>query len=200
MRWGAVVVAAAVLASCGSQQWEKSQPPAPWSPARTPHVTTPLASAIPVSVPSGFVLQPASSGANGHVDLTKAARADGTRDARHVLVRNGFVDGYRRQWLKPGQKDENSVSVYRFKTVAGARAYLSYIRPNLLPHSMNPTRFVVTAVPSAFGARGANTTRASAVIAFTSGVYVMKVVASGGPKSKQTAAATALAQTVYFGS
>jgi hypothetical protein len=200
VRWGAIILAAAVVASCGSHQWQASQPPAPWSPARQADATTPLAAAVPVSVPSGFVLQPASKGGSGHVDLSKAARADGTSDARRTLVRNGFVGGYRRQWLKPGHKDENTVAVYRFKTVAGARAYLRHLQAHLLPRTMKPTRFGVTAVPAATGARGANQTRAAAAIAFTSGVYVMKVVASGGPKTKQTAAATELAQTLYFGS
>ena len=198
-RYGAVLLAALAVSSCATQRWEASQS-SPWSPSRKPDPTTSLAAAIPASVPSGFALQPASAAGNGRIDLAHAARADGTSDARRTLVRDGFVGGYRRQWVKSGHKDENSVSVYRFKTVAGARAYLWYLLPHLLVSTRKPARFVVRAVPSASGVQGATASRSVAAIAFTSGVYVMRVVASGGPHTNQTAVATELAKTIFFGS
>ena len=198
-RYGAILLSALAVASCATQRWEASQP-SPWSPSRKPDPTTSLATAIPVAVPSGFVLQPPSAGTSGPIDLARAARADGTADARRTLVRDGFVGGYRRQWVKSGHKDENSVLVYKFKTVAGARSYLWYLLPHLLPSTLEPVRFVVRAVPSASGVRASTASRSVAVIAFTSGLYVMRVVASAGPRTNQTAVATELSKVIFFGS
>ena len=145
------------------------------------------------------MLQPASTGTSGPIDVVKAARADGTGDARRTLMRDGFVAGYRRQWVKSGHKDENSVSVYKFKTAAGARAYLWHLLPRLLASTLKPARFVVRAVPSGSGVQASTPTGSVAVIAFTSGAYVMRVVASGGPHTNQAAVATELAKAVFFG-
>jgi hypothetical protein len=112
--------------------------------------------------------QPYAVGDTGPSDLAKAIADDTSADTQQVLTTNGFIDGF--QQLFTNGSNEVIVFVYRFKSAAGAAAFLTRDSA-LLPATSE--RFNVTGINSAIGARlESSNGRLAEVLFSSSGYYV----------------------------
>jgi hypothetical protein len=114
VRVGATVLLAAALGACSSS----AKPGTTTFPA--PSSLNELALRVVTKLPAGFEIAPDSAGDNGGSDLAKATKDDGSPGARAAFVAEGFVRGYQRFWTK-SDGSQIVVSIYQFKTQAGAR-------------------------------------------------------------------------------
>ena len=175
------LVIVALLAGAGAVAWKQTHPTGTTANATTGAlVTDPLAARLVKAVPAGYV-QPADTvGHTGPADLTKAVQNDGAPDAHDVLVQAGFLHGYQRLWITADKQRQILVTLYHFRTAAGATAYSQRLAAaasaNVKPA---PTSLAVAGIPGAVGLSAADGTTQSAEAVFTRGIYSVTVVAHG---------------------
>ena len=200
-RWAALAVLATMtLAACsgggnGSADGRVDDPNA--TASSVAENMKDLEEALDLAVPDGFVRQPDAVGDTGPSDLEKAIRDDGGDDARDILTKSRFVQGYQRMWTRSG--DEIVSYVYQFADTAGAVEYTNRLNSD----SLAPTEGVSISpfdVPDITGAVGVNTsepTLASSSVTFVKGPYSVEIVVSGPTPTGLEALVTALAEEQY---
>lgn len=152
----------------------------------------PLEGRLLQSVPPGYSQQPDRVGDTGPSDLAKAARDDGSSNARQVLVSDGFVAGYQRLWAK----DSNAQIidyVYQFSRPQGALSYMA--RTEGQAAGVGARSFAVSGVPGAYGFVVATSEGSAVVVFMTRGGYLAQVVIHGPDAT--SALLTQLAQEQY---
>lgn len=171
----------ALLAGAGAVAWKQAHATGTTPNATTGAVVTdPLAARLVKAVPAGYVRQTDAVGRTGPSDLTKAVQDDGAPDAHDVLVQAGFLHGYQRLWITADKQGQILVTLYHFRTAAGAEAYSQRVAAaasaNVKPA---PTSLAVAGIPGAVGLSAADGTTQSAEAVFTRGPYSVTVVAHG---------------------
>jgi hypothetical protein len=175
------LVIVALLAGAGALAWKQTHPTGTTPAATTgTSVTDLLGARLVTAVPAGYVQQADAIGHTGPSDLTKAAHDDGAPDAHDVLVQAGFLHGYQRLWITADKQWQLLVTLYHFRTAAGASAYSQRVAAaasaNVKPA---PASFAVAGIPGAVGLSAADGTTQSAEAVFTRGIYSVAVVAHG---------------------
>ncbi len=138
-----------------------------------------LAGLLMKTVPAGYTRQADSLEGGGPLDLAAAVNDDPGPGAQATLTKDGFVQGYEREWTNASGQDI-IVFLYQFRTPAGAEAYgtsavataKSVIKPE-------PTTFAVTAIPGAIGLTGGDGGNYTSQIEFTKGTYLFNAIADG---------------------
>ena len=134
--------------------------------------------AMMISTVPGHTLQPDSVGDTGPSDLRKAADDDGDKDARAVLVKDGFQVGYQRLFVTGSKDREVIVFIYRFATHAGAAAYEARGHAEMAADkSIKPQSFTVTGIPGAHGLHATTSDGTDVhVVSYVKGVYAVQIV------------------------
>jgi hypothetical protein len=187
------LLAAIVLTSCSS----KTDRTAPVSTTlAAPASIEELEARVVAVVPDGFTVQPDDVGDTGPSDLAKAVRDDGLPGAEQALRSSGFVRGYQRLWIGPGDA-EIIVIVYQFGSSAGADAYFQRGKANLTAVAPpGATPFTVEGIPPSKSTAvvGSSEDLAAAIVLFTSGVFIVQVVCNGPAVTGLQACASAIAK------
>jgi len=207
-RWAALALLATLpLAACGGGGGEPStsegQVEESTTTLKPPTVKVAksfedLAKALNISVPDGYMLQPDQVGDTGPSDIEKAARDDGSPDARDVLTRTRFVRGYQRMWSR-AEDDDFVVYLYQFADNAGATEYTAKLTADATAPSATVT-VQPFAVPTISGAVGVNTSEAALAtssVTFVKGPYSVQIVANAPKATGLQSLATALAEEQY---
>jgi hypothetical protein len=206
-RWAALAALATItLAACGgggneptSVEGSIDDPSASVASASVARSMADLEKSLDISVPEGYERTPDAIGDTGPSDLEKAARDDGSADARDVLTRTRFVRGYQRMWTGVSQDDEIAAYVYQFADTAGAVEYTNRLNASILAPAEGVT---VTPfdVPDIHGGAGANVVEpsfASASVTFVKGPYSVQMVVTGARPTGLESLATAMAEEQY---
>jgi hypothetical protein len=133
------------------------------------------------AVPAGFVVQSDDVGDTGPSDLDKAVHDQGgTPEDRDFLVRNGFLRGYQRLWLK-GEDNELVVFLYEFSRAPGAKAQADTVAEQLSSGDGEaPGLPFDPGIAGALGFRSPDPSNPGAVVAFGTGRYAVQIVRLGG--------------------
>jgi hypothetical protein len=140
-----------------------------------------LATHLVSVAPAGFTLQPDDVGDTGPSDLAKAVRDDGSPGVEQTLRKEGFVRGYQRLWVGPGEA-EIIVFVYQFETAAGAEANFQRAKPGLLtdaPPGAKPVDESGLPVGHTASIAGSTADLSAATVIFATGIFNVQIVTNG---------------------
>jgi hypothetical protein len=198
-RIGTALVLAATLTACSSSSSPQTTPTSIANGA--PTAASELSARIVTKVPDGFALQPDSVGNTGPSDLDKAIDDDGNPDAATALRSEGFVRGYQRLWVGPGDA-QIIVFLYQFETPTGARQAYTRAAGNYaseLPPGVHVTKFAVPGLPTAdaTGIAGSDSTGAAGIVFFTTDVYSVQINCNTSAPARLKARALAIAQAQF---
>lgn len=156
--------------------------------------TTALKDRMLTTTLPGYGRQPDGFGDAGPVDIEKAVRDDGAKDARGVLTSLGFVGGYSRLWAKEGHTLVDSV--YQFGSADGATAYgrRAIASGPKVGAGLTVTEFTPTGMSSAKGFVIADGDDSAVILLFTRGAYTGQIFMNGGDASAANATKVAKAQ------
>ncbi|MGI9079520.1 MAG: hypothetical protein ACR2GF_01630 [Acidimicrobiales bacterium] len=186
---------AMVVTSCSSAKTTSATLPT----TPPPRSDQELAARLVTAVPDGFLVQPDNVGDTGPSDLAKAVRDDDTPGAEQALHADGFVRGYQRLWVGPGDA-QVIVILYQFANPAGATAYFGRAKAQATdPPVAGAAPFTVTGLPPGQSSAAAGTSgdTSAAFIVFTAGVFTGQVVCNGPALAGLQARATAVAEDQY---
>lgn len=179
----AALLAAVALSACDSDKPDPTSAPTTAAAGATPSTApgapatdSELEALLVSTVPAGFVVQPDDVGDTGPSDLAKAMRDDGTAGAE-ALRSEGFVRGYQRLWIGPGDA-EIIVFVYQFENESGAAAENRRTTRELTGQE-DTTPFTVEGIPGATAITGSSADISAAIVAFPTGVYNVQIVCNG---------------------
>jgi len=146
-----------------------------------------LSRAIITAVPASYVVQPNDVGDTGPSDLAKAARDDGSADARAVLTQDHFVRGYQRLWAKP-DSEQVVAFLYQFTDHAGAVDYgaRSLADAAKSDPSLTMTPFDVPGIDGATGVTVHAATFTSSSVMFAKGPYLVQMLVNGPTATGQS--------------
>jgi hypothetical protein len=190
-------LAAILLTSCSSSKTKTTAPVRTTLPP--PASIEELEARLVALVPGEFTLQPDDVGDTGPSDLAKAVRDYGSPGAEQALRSEGFVRGYQRLWIGPGDA-EIIVFLYQFETPAGADAHFERARANLTAVAPpGATTFIVNGIPpsQSMTVAGSSTDLSAAIVLFASGVFNVQVVCNGPELTDLQARASAVAKDQY---
>ena len=153
-----------------------------------------LSRTIITAVPAGYIVQPNAVGDTGPSDLDKAARDDGSPDARAVLTQDHFVRGYQRLWAK-SDGEQVVAFLYQFNDHAGAVDYGPRSLADVAKSdpSLTMTPFDVPGIDGATGATVHGATFTSSWVMFAKGPYLVQMVVDGATATGQPDLVRALA-------
>jgi hypothetical protein len=133
LRWliATSMLAAAVLAGCGSTKSTTSSTPTVLSSTSPPTASrNDLRLTIFDRLPANYVEEPEGSDSDGPLDLAETAQAvddQETAEQQTILQQYGFTNAYQRTWLVKGAGDILIVRVQAMGSTSQALAYLNLL-------------------------------------------------------------------------
>jgi hypothetical protein len=190
-------VIVAGLAAGGFVFW----PRATKAPAAAPAIadlaaTAPAARAVILqTIPgAGYVQHPSTAPAA--FTLAGAAVDDGAQDATAALTAAGYRNGVRQQWSNTTHAGFVSLTVFQFRSRAGATSYRQRMIAAATSKPIPPPKFPVTGVTGAVGLGPTSANRTAEVI-FSRGPYLVKVLVDNGITPGAVNEATMVAVSQY---
>jgi hypothetical protein len=194
-RLAALVLAAAVVGGCSSDEAPSPGAAAPTTTATPTTVAAPLdpAGLEPLVVgdaPAGFALADDAVGGTGPTDLAEAAGDN--PDGGEVLAEAGFVRGWQRLWVSDDGEDELLLLLYELATPQGAADLLARIAAGPAEGGGEGV-FEVPAIPGAVGVSGGGGGLEVNAVVYASGPYLVQVIGNGPEPGPSQGTVTALA-------